>query len=191
MLGEPPDVVPKDLTAEEFLELGIWYRESKKIEQARQCLEKARALAPDSDISSRGRLELDEHIPRYENSSEIVDKFNQGSLTAIGSPAKAQKLYQELIDSNPEFEWPYRALAESLLRQKGDVEQARILMSQALEINPEYTAGLVTMAELELADMEYGRAGECLDRALRLVPDNVAARNLQRSLEILVSLDSE
>lgn len=189
MLGQPPDLVPDDLTADEFLELGIWYQESKKFAQARESLQHTIRLASDSEAAQRARRLLAESIPTKESDPEVIERFNDISMTAMTSPGRAKKQYESLIEAHPDFEWPYRALAEGLCRRVGDLEQAKTLLEKALAINPNYVGALVTMAETQLADMQYDEARKYLNRVTEIVADNADARNLRRTLDILVAAD--
>jgi tetratricopeptide (TPR) repeat protein len=187
MLGEPPDLVPDDLTAEEYLELGIWYQESNKIAQARESLQRTIKLAGQSNAATRARRLLSENIPFKENDSEVIERFNSVGMTALSSPGRAKKQYESLIEEHPDFEWPYRALAETLCRRIGDLEKAKTLLEEALRINPNYVGALVTMAETLLSNMQYEEARKYLDRVTEMTEDHAEARNLRRTLEILIA----
>lgn len=189
MLGQPPDVVPDDLSAEEYLELGIWYQESKKYAQARESLHHVLKLATESPAATRARRLLAESIPVKENDPDVIERYNTIGMTAMTSPGKATKQYESLVEEHPDFEWPYRALAEGLCRRVGDVKQAKKLLEKALTINPNYVGALVTMAETQLADMEYEEARKYLNRVTEIAADNLDARNLRRTLDILVSAE--
>lgn len=189
MLGQPPDVVPDDLTASQYLELGVWYQESKKFAQARESLKRTIELASDSADARRARRLLAESIPAIESDADVIDTFNSIHLTAMTSPGRARKQYESLIAEHPDFEWPYRAIAEGHCRRTGDLEKAKSLLEEALRINPDYVAALVLMAETLLADMDYEKARDYLDRVTAFAADNAEARNLRRTLEILVAAE--
>ncbi len=189
MLGQPPDLVPDDLTADEYLELGIWYQESKKFAQARESLQRTIREASESNAAQRARRLLAESIPTKESDPDVIERFNDINMVALTSPGRAKKQYESLIEEHPDFEWPYRAIAEGLCRRVGDVEQAKALLEKALTINPNYVGALVTMIETQLADMQYAEARKYLDRLTEIAADNPDARNLRRTLEILVAAD--
>lgn len=189
MFGEPPDVVPDDLSAAEYLELGDWYQKSKKFELARESLKKCIALDPDGPSARRARTTLIQNIPEKVHCPDTIHKFHNISMLAMSSPGRAETQWQELIDEHPDFEWPYRSLAESVMRRNGDVERAQALLEKALEISPEYVPGLITMAETYIAEMDYDKARQCLARARQLSADNENVADAQRSLEILAAYE--
>ncbi len=189
MFGEPPDVVPDDLSAAEYLELGDWYHKSKKYDLARESLHKCISLDPNGPSARRARTFLGQNIPSKVSSSEPIQKFHNTTMLSFSSPGRAEKQWQELIDEHPDFEWPYRAIAESLIRRTGDLERAKTLLEKALEINPEYVPGLISMAEVYISDMEYDQAREYLARARELANDNENVADFQRSLDILIAYD--
>ncbi|MBX9668822.1 MAG: tetratricopeptide repeat protein [Candidatus Obscuribacterales bacterium] len=188
MFGEPPDVVPDDLSADEYFELGDWYHKSKKLELAREALHRSIALDSSAPSAQRARNYLDQNIPSKLSCTDTILKFHGIAMSAFSSPGRAEKQWQEMIDEHPDFEWPYRSLAESILRRTGDLDRAKALLEKALEISPEYVPALISMAGLWIADMEYDQARRCLAKARDLSNDNENIAEIQRSLEILNTL---
>lgn len=75
MFGMPPEIVPDDLTARQYYELGIWYEETHLYSLARQALLKAIAIEPDSEIAIQSKRLLDARIPRIDVSKETIQRF--------------------------------------------------------------------------------------------------------------------
>ena len=189
MLGDPPDVVPEGLTAEEYLELGNWYQASKKSEQARKCWNSVIELKPDSELSTSAKSKLDEHIPIKEIPQEAIDDFQNALLQNFSDPGACKESLLELIEKHPDFEWPYRAMGELYIRNFGDLKEARAMLEKSLKLNPNYSSAYLTMAELCMVEMNYPEAESYLNKLAEAQPEHDDLDRLRRSLETLIAYE--
>lgn len=188
VIGKPPEVVPDDLSAEEYLELGRWYHDSGDLDKARDALTRATNLDPDGPIGSQSSNFLSSQIPLNPLPKEALDDYRKMEMLSFSSPPQAIKLGENLMDRFPVFEWPYKRVADLKLRS-GDTASAIKLLEKSLEINPSYAPAMVTLAQTLAAEMDYATARRHLEHARRIMPDNQEITELARSLEILESLD--
>ncbi|MBX9696272.1 MAG: tetratricopeptide repeat protein [Cyanobacteria bacterium] len=196
MLGSPPDTVPDNLTAEEYLELGLWYHaqwkydnEAHWMENARTSLTRAKDLDSNGDVGRRAARQLDQHIPCNNVSSEVLTEFERLHLNMFHNATEGERKLQSMIEREPLFDWPYHRLAEFLMRNKGDLAEARFLLEQSLEINPQSSRGHLAMAELQLTEGDYSNARQSLDKAMAIAPDSEDGTALRRTLDLLIAID--
>lgn len=89
--------------------------------------------------------------------------------------------FRGLIDEYPELPEPYNNLAV-VLAAKGELDEARLVLEQAILAVPTYGVAYENLGNLHLA-----LAQQRLQRARQLMPDNQA---LARKLRVLESIDS-
>lgn len=190
MFGKPPDVVPDGLAAKEYLELGLWYIESRMLNLARESLTRAIDLEPKSAAAAESKRLLETRIPRSQVPQEAIDQVMRGEHQLMLHPQEAKKIATKLIADYPEFERPHRLMADYHLR-RGDVQRCIASLETALKINPQYAGASALMARALAVDMEYDAARQHLQKALAAMPQDAELRSLERSLEFLVSLDED
>lgn len=189
MLGDPPNVIPEGLTAEEYLELGDWYHVAKKIEEARQCWNNVLELKPDSELSNSAKDKLNENIPANKIPEEAIEEYNNAVLQNFSDPGGCKKSLLEIIEKHPDFEWPYRAVGELYIRSFGDLQEARAMLEKSLQLNPNFPIAFLTMAELCMVEMNYVEAQEYLDKLAEVQPEHEDLDRLRRSLETLIAYE--
>ncbi len=190
MFGKPPEVIPEDLTANQYYELGLWYEEKQMHNLARQACQKALALKPDERLQTDCKRFLNTRVPKNEVSQDAIERLRRLEPRLLMDQGEARKLAVKIAADYPDFEWPQRVLADIYLRD-GDVEGCKAALNTALKINPDYSQAIALMARALTVEMEYDAAQECLRRALADMPDNAELRRLQRTLEFLVALDED
>lgn len=199
MFESPPDVIPDELSADEYLRLGKWYREKNDYDKARQSLQRAINSSPGSQTAVEARNFMAQNVPVNEVPLRAIERLRDLQLSVITSPRTVVDDCRDLIAEYPTFEWPYQTLAAALL-QISQVEEAIPLLEQSLAINPERIRSLASMAEAQIILMNYDKAQIYLDRIAPLVPVNDTPdeirgtqdiqryRDLTRSLQILVAI---
>ena len=192
MFGDPPDVIPADLNAEEYLELGNWYHSStheEKIENARECWNKVIELTTEENLTQEAQSKIDEHIPCKKIPKSAIDTYYVASSEAATDPGACKKQYLRLVEEYPDFEWPLQGLAEIYIRNFGDLKEARVCIEKALEINPQHSRSLLTMLELTMVEMDYKKSEEYLAILRETHPANENLDRFRRTLETLIAYD--
>lgn len=189
MFGKPPDRVPDDgLTAEQYLELALWYDETRKISCCRQALQKALALQPKGPVAVECKRLLETRIPRVDVPDSVVTRIERAELQLGLKPHLARRIATKLSEEYPDYERPHRLLAELHLLN-GDVPEAIACLETALQLNPESAPAIGLLARALVIDMEYEAARPHLQRALAVMPDDANLQSLQRALEYLTQVE--
>lgn len=188
MLGKSPDSIPEGLDPEDYLELGRWFKEDKKLDLARAALEKVLELEPDGENGRRARTYMEQHVPGGGVPQEVVDRCSQHMFMITTDPRKAEKAFKTMIQDHPQFDWPYRGLGQIYLGF-GDLERSIENLDKALSISPKSTASLLIRAEVHLANMNYSAARIDLDATRGLEPGNENESALRRTLETLEAFE--
>ena len=183
----PAREVPEGLTAEEYLKLGQEYIKIGWTEQARDALQMSVDFAAvDEDgfkISESAIKLLRSKLPRFPVPLYAEQKNIEGwNLLSTGNTAEAKQIFEDLIDEYPDFEWPYGNLSVLFL-QSGDTQKAINLLKSALDVNKFYVQGWLHMATARGLELNFDAARKCVDEALAIDPNEVAALAMQDALE--------
>lgn len=190
MLNKPPDSIPDDLSAAEYFQLGNWFWEEGDLDKARDALSRAVILDPEGESGRGAREMLSTRIPANPLDQEALKTYREIELhLGFTNRVKAVEKLEKLIEDHPDFEWPYRSLADLMIRA-GDMPRARTLLEKSLSINPVYAAALVSMARVHIADTEYDAVLETLDKAAGLTPGDESLPDLRRATELIAALES-
>jgi tetratricopeptide (TPR) repeat protein len=186
-LSLPAREVPEGLTSEEYLKLGQEYIKIGWTEQARDALQMAVDFSTaDEDgfkISESAIKLLRSKLPRFPVPLYAEQKNIEGwNLLSTGNTAEAKQIFEDLIDEYPDFEWPYGNLSVLLL-QSGDTEKAIDLLKAALDVNKFYVQGWLHMATARGLELNFDAARKCVNEALAIDPNEVAALAMQDALE--------
>ncbi|MCC6979929.1 MAG: tetratricopeptide repeat protein [Candidatus Melainabacteria bacterium] len=185
----PPLDVPEGLTAAEYYELGLKYKEIGWTEQARDALAFAIEIEPDGDSGKLAASYLRTKIPRHpvplvaEQSN--IHGFNQ---FCSGDEAGAQETFEALIAEYPDFEWPYGNLG-CLFIQLGEVTKAKKILRKAIEINPHYVNAWLHMARAEALDENYEEAYGCLSRVEEIDSDETSISGIKKLVDEIAAAD--
>lgn len=179
----PPREVPEDLSAEEYYELGLKYKEVGWTEQARDALAFAIEADPDGDAGNKARRFLRTKIPRFPVPL-VAEQANIKGFNQLfnGEQESARETFESLIAEYPDFEWPYGNLG-SLLIQQGEVEHATQILRRALEINPEYVNAWLHLARAEALQGDFVSAYSCLDRVTKIDPDDQNMKGIRQLVD--------
>ncbi len=189
MFGKPPDVLPEDLNAEEYYELGLWYEETRLYQQARDAFERVVLLVPKTALSSQCKAILNSRLSRVDGiPADAINRLTRADLDIQFRPAQAKRSIVQLLEEFPDFEMAHRALAQVYLRE-GDVALCLDELKKALTAQPNHSPALALMARALAVDMEYDQALEYLRKAILVNPLDDQLTRLGRSIEYLRSLD--
>lgn len=188
-MDKPPDVIPDGLSAKEYYKLGCWYQEALQSEKAREALDRAIAEDPEGETGIEAQRFRDNRLTRHPIPELVLKKYQEASISAITKPPAAEKAFLALIEECPEFEWPFRGLAEIRLN-KGDTQKALDYIEKSLAINPNNGQTLTVQTRTYIALGDYDRANASLDKATEMLPEDQNLRDLRRSLEILIHINA-
>lgn len=200
MFDSPPETIPDNLTAQEYLDLGKWYKEKRNYSRAREALQRAVDGDRGSPIAVEARRYIAQNIPAADVPAQIIERFDKIVLSTILNPRKTIDECRTLTLECPDFDWAHHALANALTRT-GKVQNAIVSLEQALAINPDRIETLLSMAEAQMIVMDYTTAQKYLQKiAALLVPTSavtaaeeqprhrVRFEEFTRSLQILVDI---
>jgi tetratricopeptide (TPR) repeat protein len=186
-LSLPAREVPEGLTAGTYLQLAQEYIKLGWTEQARDALQLAIDSAAQNEegkktADSAVKL-LRSKLPRFPVPLYAEQRNIEGwNLLSAGKTAEAKQIFEELIDEYPDFEWPYGNLSVLLL-QSSETGKAIDLLKTALSVNKFYVQGWLHMATARGLELNFDAARKCVDEALTIDPDEVAALAMQDALE--------
>lgn len=190
MIGKPPEMVPDDLTGEEYYQLGSWYLELQKTELAREALNRAVAQHADLEAAKKSQVLLSTRVPAENIPKEALEACDKARMSGVSNPAEAASAYERLIAEHPKFERPYKRLAEIRLSE-GNIDECIKLLEAALNINPNYAPAKDVMAQALAAKRSYVEATKFLEDAINSTPDAERQQliDFRRSLAIVAALN--
>jgi len=159
----PPRELPEDLTAEEYWQLAVRYKQVGWTEQARDALTTAIELDGDGPVGIKSRSFLRSKIPRYPVPLMAEQLNIQGYNQMFVNENEAQRMFENLVKDYPDFEWPYGNLG-SLLIKRGRLETAQELLVKAVQINPYYINGWLHLSRVYAIQENFSAAEDCLQR---------------------------
>ncbi len=179
----PPLDVPEGLTAAEYYELGLKYKEIGWTEQARDALAFAIELDADGESGKLAASYLRTKIPRHPvplvAEQTNIHGFNQ---FCSGNEVGAQETFEALIAEYPDFEWPYGNLG-CLFIQLGQVAKAKKILRKALEINPQYVNAWLHMSRAEALDGNFDEAYRCLHEVEAIGDDETSIAGIKKLVD--------
>lgn len=169
--------VPEGRDAGFYFALGLQYKDNGWVERAREALNKAVKLDPESTAGHSAQVFLNVAIPKHHTTDDaIMGNITAYNLMAASRNDAAVNKFRELIKEYPDFEWPYGNLG-SMYLDDGRFDEAEALIDKALAINPCYLNGLrskITILKrkhMQHEEEEYiSRALDCLGPRERLEP---------------------
>ncbi len=159
----PPRELPEDLTAEEYWQLAVRYKQVGWTEQARDALTTAIEIDGDGPVGIKSRSFLRSKIPRYPVPLMAEQLNIQGYNQMFVNENEAQRMFENLVKDYPDFEWPYGNLG-SLLIKRGHLENAQELLIRAVQINPYYINGWLHLSRVYAIQENFIAAEDCLQR---------------------------
>lgn len=184
-LGVPGRQLPEDLSAPEYFELAKHYKNLGWCEQSRDALIKTIETAKNPELAELARQYLITRIPKMPVPHRAVQQnitgFNQMSRNDLTA---ARKTFEELVRDYPDFEWG-RGNLGALYSRLGELDQSEEILLDVVDYNPNYLNAWLHLARLKAAKLEIFEANRYLDKAIRLDPDDDAAKALKQVIEFL------
>ncbi|HEY9784991.1 MAG TPA: tetratricopeptide repeat protein, partial [Candidatus Obscuribacterales bacterium] len=179
----PPRDVPEGLSAKDYYELGLKYKEVGWTEQARDALQLAMEADPDGESGKHAQRFLRTKIPRFPVPL-VAEQTNIRGFNQLfhGEQVAARETFEALIEQYPDFEWPYGNLG-SLCIQLGEIRKAKEILKKALEINPYYVNAWLHMARAEALDSDFEAAYRCLDKVIGIDPDDQSVKGIKQLID--------
>lgn len=198
MFDSPPEVIPENLTAREYLYLGKWYKEKHDYDQARSALQRAIETAKESTVASEAKHYMAQNIPVCSVPKEIMERYDKLLVNLVINPRLILDECRSLTRECPDFDWAHSALGDALLRST-KVAEAISALKQAQILNPERITTMLSLAEAHMIVMDYEAAQAYLRKVATLLPDRgvteAAEQNTRnqfeqfsRSLQILMAI---
>lgn len=165
----PPREVPEELSAREYWDLALRYKQVGWTEQARDALTMAIEIDGDGVVGRKAQCFLRSKIPKFPVPLMAEQLNIQGYNQMFTNEKEAKKTFKELVSQYPDFEWPYGNLG-SLLIKEGDLGAAEEVLKQAVVINPYYINAWLHLSRVYAIESRYSEADECLERVLAIDP---------------------
>ena len=165
------ETVPKSLGPREYYELGVVYRLTGWIELAKECLVKAEDLANGDEVAVHAERLRRTELPKIEVPVEAVEGNIEGFNLMQDEPEKAKRVFEKLMETYPDFEWPFTNLAKIYIKE-GDMKKARGLAKYAHTVNSQLLRPIELMAHIELEEENDEKALEHFEHLLKLSPLN-------------------
>lgn len=180
----PPREVPEDLSAADYWELALKYKQVGWTEQARDALNMAIELDGDGDVGKRARCFLRSKIPRHPVPLMAEQLNIQGYNQMFNNEEEARVTFENLVRTYPDFEWPYGNLG-SLLIKCGELPTAEDVLQKAVIINPYYINAWLHLSRVYAIESRFKEADECLERVLAIDPLDPNWRGIKDIVEQL------
>jgi tetratricopeptide (TPR) repeat protein len=142
-------------------------------------------------MSYADRRDVPTAIEFYEKAVSVdsqnpVALHNLGNAyQTLGDAPRAISYYKEAIDHDPAFGYSYSNLINILIQQ-GNSKEARAYLEKYLSVSARPLDVLELLAQLAIAEKEYGRALEYVNRALQVDPQNNQFGSAKIELERLI-----
>lgn len=184
----PSREVPEGLKKEDYLKLGNRYLSLYWPEQAKDAFLKVIELDPEGVSGEIAARALTTRLPKEPTPYFAVKKFIEAKrLSHLGESKDANRLYEDLIDEYPTFEWPIEASSQVLI-QEGRIEEAIVLLKKLLKINSNYVAAHELLARAYAINGSILESQICLDKTSQLGYENEEVTSLRQVVSMLSRL---
>ncbi len=186
----PIDGLPENLSARDYYELGLKYRLAGWVGVARAALQKVVEMeslldssSEEKSLSQKARKVLKTQLPRVPVPQEAEQKNIEGFNLMHSDREKAKGVFQELMATYPDFEWPFSNTARLKLSE-GDLEGAKSIVKYLLTVNPDLLSAIDLMVRISIAERNMEEALIYLDRALELYPHEDEFKQLKLAIKL-------
>ena len=175
----------RDYTAEDYLSLGLTFRQRRDFEKAINVYDKALELAPEDmrvyrnrGIAKRASGDISGAIADFDQAIILNPEYSE----AYGGRGLAKRLsgdhqgaiadFDKVIELNPQSVLTYRnrGLTKRIL---GDHQGAIADFDKALDLNPQYAQAYVGRGIAKRASRDHQGAIDDFDKALELTPEDM------------------
>ena len=179
----PLEGLPENLSAQELYELGLKYRLAGWVGVAREALQRASDLDKTGRLGSKARKVLRTQLPRVEVPRLAEEKNIEAYNLMQTDRERAKKVFQELMNTYPDFEWPFSNTARIKLAE-GDISGAKSIVKYLLQVNPDLLSAIDLMIRISIAEKDLDQALAYLDRALELYPHEEEFKQLKLAIKL-------
>ncbi|MBI1271824.1 tetratricopeptide repeat protein [bacterium] len=179
----PVEGLPENLSAQELYELGLKYRLAGWVGVAREALQRASDLDKTGRLGSKARKVLRTQLPRVEVPRPAEERNIEAYNLMQSDREEAKKVFQELMNAYPDFEWPFSNSARIKLAE-GDIAGAKSIVRYLLQVNPELLSAIDLMIRISIAEKDLDQALTYLDRALELYPHEEEFKQLKLAIKL-------
>ncbi|MBY0549245.1 MAG: hypothetical protein K2W95_18365 [Candidatus Obscuribacterales bacterium] len=198
MFDSPPEIIPENLAAQEYLYLGQWYKEKHDYDQARSALQRAIETAPGSTVASEAKHYMAQNIPVCSVPKRIMERYDKLLVNMVINSRIILDECRALTLECPDFDWAHCILGDALL-QNAKVLEAISALKKAQALNPERITTMISLAEAHIIVMDYESAQAYVRKISTLLPGRreaeATAQNtrerfeqVSRSLQILMAI---
>lgn len=179
----PLEGLPENLSAQELYELGLKYRLAGWVGVAREALQRAADLDETGRLGAKARKVLRTQLPRVEV-PQLAEERNIEAYNLMQTDREeAKKVFQELMNTYPDFEWPFSNTARIKLAE-GDISGAKSIVKYLLQVNPDLLSAIDLMIRISIAEKDLDQALAYLDRALELYPHEEEFKQLKLAIKL-------
>lgn len=168
LLGQPPDTVPDELTAQEYFELAERYDFNNRYDCARESIRRCLEKAEDgSAVQAAGRRFKRERVPLEPVGSISEAKLKEAVDSYRDDKDKCVALAEQLVSENPNE--VLITFLSGLYLSLGELKKAERLAASAHKRNPEYVPAGIALVQLARLQSDLEKALVLVDR---LIPDD-------------------
>lgn len=158
--------------AKALYDQGVKLKSAGHPEEARAALTKAIEVDPNGSIAKRAKRFIKNKLPKMPVNEQAVQQNIEGyNQWQSGNTQQAEKIFLSLIQTFPEFEWPYGNLGR-LFYEKKQYEEAERYLQKALSLNENYLNGWLHLKDLYQAKGDEAGMAKCAQKIQELDPDN-------------------
>jgi tetratricopeptide (TPR) repeat protein len=166
MLLQPHD-------ADCLLPVGARTADDGLVRLGRLMLTDRRERSTSADVRARAAWVLRYRLPAADP-SKLAESLNVTGWRLqhrFGQPQEAVTVFQRAIAADPSFSWPYHNIGRVYL-DRGDLEQARVWLATAVEVNPNHWRAQFNLAVALHRAARHDEALVAYERAAVMNPDD-------------------
>ncbi|MBY0546514.1 MAG: hypothetical protein K2W95_04440 [Candidatus Obscuribacterales bacterium] len=161
-----PNRIPENLTAAQYYELGLRFRLAGHTALAKGALQRVLSSAENSPYGRKAAVVLRSQLP-VNNVPESAEEKNISAYNLMQSdPAEAKRLFEELMNQHPDFEWPFSNYAWMMVNE-GNLNKAHSLSRYLLALNPDHLRSIHLAMQIALMQDRKNDALELAKRGLK------------------------
>lgn len=181
--GPPPDVIPTDLPAERYFELGEIYSMLGRFSLSREALELVLKNSTNEVLVRRAKRLIETELPN-EMSHEAELKLAEASKLSTTDPEEANRMMEQAVTDFPNLELPALSLA-IIATTKGNTKKAERFIRICLKRNPNYRNAKTLLIHVYLMDERFDSALQIIESEGKLAePDDMTYDLLKAQCQI-------